>query len=51
MSSRFTNTEAQQQQRIVALHGGRLEVESDLARGTCFSFSLPAAAVVPTGRG
>jgi len=38
-------------QRIVALHGGRLEVESDLARGTCFSFSLPAAAVVPAGRG
>jgi signal transduction histidine kinase len=31
-------------QRIVALHGGRVVVESELARGSCFSFSLPAAA-------
>jgi signal transduction histidine kinase len=34
-------------QRIVALHGGRVDVESEPARGSCFSFSLaavPAAA-------
>jgi len=30
-------------QRIVALHRGRIAVESELGRGSCFSFSLPAA--------
>ncbi len=37
-------------QRIVALHGGRLEVESEPARGTCFSFALattPLARALP----
>jgi signal transduction histidine kinase len=31
-------------QRILPPHGGLVEVESELARGSCFSFSLPRAA-------
>ena len=29
--------------RIVALHGGTLDIESELGRGTSFSFSIAAA--------
>ncbi|MCL4522571.1 MAG: response regulator [Acidobacteria bacterium] len=30
-------------QRLVELHGGKLSLESELNKGSCFSFSLPAA--------
>jgi signal transduction histidine kinase len=30
--------------RIVELHGTTIEVESELARGTCFTFALPSGA-------
>jgi len=33
--------------RLVELHGGKLGIESDLGKGTCFHFSLPVVAVAP----
>jgi len=33
--------------RLVELHGGKLGIESELGKGTCFHFSLPVVAVAP----
>jgi PAS domain S-box-containing protein len=33
--------------RLVELHGGKLQIESQLGEGTCFYFSLPLVAIAP----
>jgi DNA-binding response OmpR family regulator/anti-sigma regulatory factor (Ser/Thr protein kinase) len=37
-------------QRLIELHGGELELESELGAGSCFYFSLPAAIEPPRSR-